>query len=155
MKYIFIYIIFVLNSSAGEIQIKLQNLNGEKGQIGISIFSKSNARGFPKDDDLAYYGGFFNLSEFPLTIQVPSNDDYAVTLFLDKNYDRKLNTKGLLGIPSEPFGFSNNPKLIFGPPTFNSAKFSVGGGKNDKFKAQEILILSITTIHIDINPRVR
>ena len=40
---------------------------------------------------------------------------YAVRLYQDVNDNRQLDS-GLFGIPSEPYGFSNNPKARFGPP---------------------------------------
>ena len=50
---------------------------------------------------------------------------YAVKLFHDRNGDGELATN-LFGIPSEPFGFSNNAPAQFGPPAFADAAFDVG-----------------------------
>lgn len=50
--------------------------------------------------------------------------DYAVSLIHDENGNGKLDT--LLGIPREGFGFSRNPPIRFGPPSFASARFAVG-----------------------------
>ena len=52
--------------------------------------------------------------------------DYAVTIFHDKNGDGKLNTN-FVGIPKEPYGFSNNPFAMFGPPSFEKCIFQVKG----------------------------
>lgn len=54
--------------------------------------------------------------------------DYAVTLFHDKNSDGKLNTN-FIGIPKEPYGFSNNPMALFGPPSYEKCLFEVKGDK--------------------------
>jgi len=54
--------------------------------------------------------------------------DYAVTLFHDKNSDGKLNTN-FIGIPKEPYGFSNNPMALFGPPSYEKCLFKVDGHK--------------------------
>ncbi len=53
---------------------------------------------------------------------LPSGD-YAVALFHDENGNGKLDTS--LGIPREGIGFSNNPRLLFGPPRFAAASFAV------------------------------
>lgn len=50
---------------------------------------------------------------------------YALKLFQDVDGDEKLRTNAL-GIPSEPFGFSNNAMGHFGPPSFEQAAFKVG-----------------------------
>ena len=42
---------------------------------------------------------------------------YAVGIFHDLNGDGAL-SKNFLGMPKEPFGFSNNARARFGPPSF-------------------------------------
>ncbi len=48
---------------------------------------------------------------------------YAISLFHDENGDGKVDTR--VGIPVEGVGFSNNPRLWFGPPSFAAAAFAV------------------------------
>ena len=54
---------------------------------------------------------------------------YSVSLFHDENNNGVLDTKGLFGIPSEPYGFSNNPRTTFGPPSFENCTFLIDGDK--------------------------
>jgi len=49
---------------------------------------------------------------------------FAVGAFHDENENQKLD-KGAFGIPTERYGFSNNPKRGFGPPTFQEAVVSI------------------------------
>lgn len=46
----------------------------------------------------------------------------AVSAHHDKNSNDKLD-KNPLGIPTEPYGFSQNPKRGFGPPSFEEVQF--------------------------------
>ena len=66
-------------------------------------------------------------------VSVTFNDlaegEYAVSLFIDENSNNKLDSNGV-GIPIEPYAFSNDASGSFGPPSFDKAKFSVG--KDDK-----------------------
>ncbi|MEM1217507.1 MAG: DUF2141 domain-containing protein [Bacteroidota bacterium] len=48
---------------------------------------------------------------------------YCISLFHDEDNNGQLNTEGLFGLPSEPYGFSNNPKTWFGPPSFEDCQF--------------------------------
>lgn len=48
---------------------------------------------------------------------------YAVALFHDENGNGKLDKR--FGIPLEGFGFSNNPRILFGPPSFATARIRV------------------------------
>ncbi len=49
---------------------------------------------------------------------------YAFKFFHDKNNNKELDTNRL-GIPKEGFGFSNNPSMTFGPPSFDKTIFDV------------------------------
>jgi uncharacterized protein (DUF2141 family) len=50
---------------------------------------------------------------------------YAIRLFQDRNRDNELQTN-FVGLPAEPWGMSNNPSLMRGPPKFADAAFDVG-----------------------------
>jgi uncharacterized protein (DUF2141 family) len=52
---------------------------------------------------------------------------YALALFQDLNNDGILN-KGAFGVPTEPYGFSNNVRGTFGPPSFQAASFTLARG---------------------------
>ena len=49
--------------------------------------------------------------------------EYAISVFHDLNRNTRLDSRVLFHLPKEPFGFSNNPKLVFGPPRFSDCQF--------------------------------
>ena len=49
---------------------------------------------------------------------------YAFSMFHDVNGNQKMD-KNFMGIPKEPYGFSNNKKGKFGPPDFDKVQFDV------------------------------
>lgn len=55
---------------------------------------------------------------------------YALAVIQDQNENGHLD-KNKMGIPTEPFGFSNNVIGAFGPPKFHRAQFEVRPGKNE------------------------
>ena len=55
---------------------------------------------------------------------------YALALIHDENGNGKLDT--MMGIPKEGFGFSKNPAIRFGPPSFKSAGVVIVGGRADE-----------------------
>ncbi len=65
-------------------------------------------------------------------IMVVFNDlakgDYAISVFQDVNKNNQLDTN-FLGIPTEPYGFSNDAMGTFGPPSFDKAKVQVAGNE--------------------------
>lgn len=49
---------------------------------------------------------------------------YALAIHHDEDNDEEMDTV-LFGIPQEGYGFSNDAKAIFSPPTFEAAAFDV------------------------------
>lgn len=53
---------------------------------------------------------------------------YAFKFIHDENNNEKLDINWI-GIPKEGFGFSNNPNLTFGPPSFEKTVFELSQSK--------------------------
>ena len=51
--------------------------------------------------------------------------EYAVSLYQDENENGKLDVGKLVPIPTEKYGFSNNPSTTFGPPKFEDCRFKL------------------------------
>ena len=64
---------------------------------------------------------------------------WAVSAHHDQNNNDQLD-KNAFGIPTEPYGFSNNPKRGFGPPKFDEACFSIGSGEPQEALRIEIRV---------------
>lgn len=56
---------------------------------------------------------------------------YAIAVVWDQNKNEQLDVKGPFKRPIEPTGFSNDPKMLFGPPKFEECVFTLTeeGGK--------------------------
>ena len=54
--------------------------------------------------------------------------DYALAVFQDIDSDGKID-KNMIGIPKEPYGFSNNIKPRLSAPPFEKAKFRLDTDK--------------------------
>jgi uncharacterized protein (DUF2141 family) len=51
---------------------------------------------------------------------------YGAMVFQDLNLDGRMNFN-FVGMPLEPYGFSNNSRGLFGPPAWGKAAFRFGG----------------------------
>lgn len=60
-----------------------------------------------------------------LTLGTMAPGDYAIALIHDENGNGRLDT--FAGIPREGVGFSRNPAIRFGAPSFRSARFAIAG----------------------------
>lgn len=54
------------------------------------------------------------------------NGTYTIGIFVDVNYNNEMD-RNFFGVPKEQYGFSNDAKGSFGPPSFKEASFTVSG----------------------------
>jgi len=108
-----------------KLDIQINHAKSDKGMIRVLIFSKET--GFPDQPAKALKSlsiqpknkaGLLSISDLP-----PGK--YAVSVIHDEDNDGKLTTNAV-GYPIEKFGFSNNPKVYFSPPSFEKASFELG-----------------------------
>jgi len=102
----------------------VQALRSAKGAILICIVRQ--ARYFPdcsSDPDQRHITVPATPGAIPLGSFAPG--DYAIAIIHDENGNGKLDT--FAGIPREGVGFSRNPAIRFGAPSFRSAQFPIGG----------------------------
>ncbi len=99
----------------------INELRNQQGELCVALFE--NEAGFPKDDRKAICNDCFAIATIPLKVsfEVPYGS-YSASILHDENKDGKLNT-GLMGIPKEGVGFSNDPMIIKGTPDFETACF--------------------------------
>ena len=72
-------------------------------------------------------------------VEVPlAPGDYAVSLVHDENGNGKLD-KNLLGIPTEGVGFSQNPVLRFGPPSFAATRIDLAADTSETIRLKYFL----------------
>jgi uncharacterized protein (DUF2141 family) len=125
------FLLFVPSAEAGytgNLEIKLNSLRNTKGRVCLTVFS--GPKGFPgggKGSNLKYSRCAAASSGTVLFSNLPLGN-YAIAAIHDSNSDGKLNTNSL-GVPSEGFGFSNNPPLRFGPASFADSQVFVSGTK--------------------------
>ena len=109
-----------------QISVTIANLRNQKGSLCLTLFN--GAQGFPNQSDRAVASRCVNAED--ATSGIVFDDlapgDYAIAVIHDENKDGKLNT-GLFGIPTEGFGFSKNPKVRMGAPSFKDTAFPLSG----------------------------
>lgn len=65
-----------------------------------------------------------------VTVKVPAlpAGKYSISVVHDVNSNDKLDSN-MMGMPTEAFGFSNNPKIRFGPPAYSDTLIEVKDGQ--------------------------
>lgn len=115
------------NQSA-ELVIKIEGVRNDKGQVLVAIYN--SAEGFPGKPEGAVVKEAVPAKNGTVELSVPNlkPGSYAVALHHDESGDQKM-AYNFVGIPKEGFGFSGNKRILFGPPSFNNAKFEVKDGR--------------------------
>lgn len=112
------------SASAFTLKVSVENLQSNKGTIKYLIFNKED--GFPDVLKNSFKSGTILVKDADKGIVLESLEEgsYAVSIIHDENDNDKLDTN-FMGIPKEGFGFSNNPRIYFGPPSFEKARVEV------------------------------
>jgi uncharacterized protein (DUF2141 family) len=107
----------------GELRVDIVGLKSTEGQVRVALFDSEKS--FLKNPILAgvvaieQSQGHWQLKGLPPGF-------YALAVYHDRNGNGKLDSN-MLGMPLEPYGFSNNAHGVLGPPSFGEARFQVAG----------------------------
>ena len=136
MKYTSRYILYILASifvttsaMAGTLTVEVTNIE-KAGEMHLAIYD--NADVFENDN--GEKGGAANgiiegiiedvktgTATYQFTLPAGT---YAIGIFVDANYNNEMD-RNFFGVPKEQYGFSNNAKGSFGPPSFKDASFTI------------------------------
>ncbi len=130
---ILLLILFLYGSlilcAQNSIEVEITNFTSDTGVAQIGLFNTESSF-----LDKVYKGKEVKIKDkkaVAILMNIPDGT-YAISVFHDKNKDKKLNT--FLGIPTENYGASNNAPSKFGPPKWSDAKFEVSNAKIVKQK---------------------
>ncbi len=101
--------------------IEFQATKYEEGQIVIALFD--NEDHYMKKALKSEISKLENKSATVVFSDLPKGE-YSFSYYHDLNNNKNLDTN-LIGIPKEPYGFSNSQKGALGPPSFDEAKITI------------------------------
>lgn len=108
----------------GTLCLQVHGLKKIEGNIGILVFNREG--GFPMTKEHAVLNKKVKVNA--LTLEIDLEDlpygKYAIAIVHDIN-SNKVFDKNFLGIPTEPFGFSNNKSIFRGLPDFQEASIEL------------------------------
>lgn len=113
-----------LDVQSATLTVELTDLRNYQGVVCVALFN--GPPGFPNDPDQAVRSGCFSITGSPMQLTFANLPFgyYAMAVHHDENMDGKLNCNAL-GIPKEGIGFSGNPRIWKGAPSFEKAEFEV------------------------------
>lgn len=107
--------------------VTVAGLLDSRGEVGCALYR--SAEGFPLDPALAVrvkHPAKPGTVECHFPALAPGR--YAVAVFVDQNKNGKTD-KNFVGMPTEPWGVSNNARPKFRAPRFEEAAFEVTGAE--------------------------
>ncbi|WP_057935936.1 DUF2141 domain-containing protein [Algoriphagus resistens] len=120
-------------SNLGTIELAISETSTDDGVIQVLVFDQK--KGWPESLDDAW-----KMLTLPIengvarkTITNVPAGTYAITVFHDHDQDGEIR-KNKVGYPVDDFGFSNNPSLLFGVPSFSRCSKKVSTGSTTHFE---------------------
>lgn len=110
-------------ATAGELRATVRNVKPEQGRVMVGVYD--TAEGFRKDRRLA--GQMLvpvGAEVVAVFVGLPAGR-YAVAVYQDMNHNESLD-RSILGMPTEPYGFSRDAAVRFGPPSFDEMVLELG-----------------------------
>ena len=105
------------------LSVYLKGFNDNKGNIVLSVYDSPEH--FRKQALQVLRVPTATAQHQPITLSLPAGT-YAISVYQDANANGKID-RNLIGIPTELGGFSNNPRIVMGPPSFKRCAFRLEG----------------------------
>jgi uncharacterized protein (DUF2141 family) len=110
--------------SATRLHVRVENVRSNRGLVAVTLYVDERSKFLAKRGSL-YVGRVpARQGRTDVCIHVPRPGIYALAVYHDADADRSFD-RSSLGLPSEGFGFSNNPPTFLGMPNFDSVRISV------------------------------
>lgn len=112
------------------LRARVEDLRNERGQLRVGVFD--SAKGFPKrrEGAVVWRSVPADAEERVVEIALPPGR-YAVVVLHDEDADKKLDANWL-GVPTEGYGVTNNPKPRMRAATFKEAAFDLAAEGAEK-----------------------
>lgn len=108
-----------------------------KGQILVCL--TTNPKAFPdcSKDKASVRMAVRAADADDFIVHAPADGTYAIAVVHDENSNNKMDMA--LFLPKEGFGFSRNPTITVGPPSFKTASFAVTGDVRQTIRMKYML----------------
>jgi uncharacterized protein (DUF2141 family) len=93
----------------------------------LALFDQASE--FPRGQDIRDHDIAAKPGEIRVIFKDLKPGEYALAIHHDENTNKSMDTN-FFGLPLEGYGFSNNARVFFGPPSFEAAAFKVGDGNS-------------------------
>lgn len=104
------------------LQVHVDNVDTRGGPVRVAVFDRER---WLSPRALAGVQAAAREPRITVDVSAPHSGRFALAVYQDVNNDGRLN-RNIVGLPTEPVGFSNGAAIRFGPPSFDAAAVEVG-----------------------------
>jgi len=132
MKTIYLSLILMLSGTAHaqsqtNLEVKVQNFKNQDGKLRVALYN--NQKSYLKETFKVADTIVYNLNEVTVIFKNIPEGEYAISVYHDQNNNDDLDSN-FMGIPTEPYGFSNNAPSRFGPASYEDSAFTLSSSNN-------------------------
>jgi uncharacterized protein (DUF2141 family) len=110
--------------------IRVENVLAAGGMLRLGVYDEAR---YPNDDSKPIAAADVTAvpGETIVTLHAIPPGVYAIQTFQDVNVNNKMDTSWV-GLPLEPFGFSQDATPFLSKPSFDEVKFTLAAGENSQ-----------------------
>lgn len=114
--------------SVSSVLVQVHGVRSDRGALVAVLYGDNPGDFLKKGARLARERVPARVGSVALCLGAPRSGVYAVAVYHDENDNRRFD-RSWIGLPSEGFGVSNNPRPFLRPPTHRESAFEVGTGR--------------------------
>lgn len=111
-------------ASAVRIYVNVERVRSATGLIAVTVYGDNPRKFLAKRGALYVVRVPARASRTTVCVHLPAPGVYGLGIYHDADGDHGFDRTGI-GFPAEAYGFSNNPAVIFGLPSFSSVRLNV------------------------------
>jgi uncharacterized protein (DUF2141 family) len=113
--------------TANKLSIVIEGVRSNQGQMTASLYPDDKTAFLAKNGALKVWRVAAEAPSTTMCIWLKAPGTYGIAVYHDANANGRLDL-GMLG-PSEDYGFSRNPRILFSKPSLASVRFPTTGAE--------------------------
>lgn len=113
-----------------QLQVAVQGVRSGQGNVTITVYGDRPEDFLASGTKLVRHRVPANAGVTRDCLPLPGPGTYAVAVYHDEDDDHDFD-RNFIGLPTEGFGLSNNPRVGFSIPDFEKVRFQAGPGETE------------------------
>ncbi|MBA4353625.1 MAG: hypothetical protein C0409_02925 [Novosphingobium sp.] len=107
------------------VNVTIDGVRNGNGLMAVTLYADEPRKFLVKKGSMYVGRVDATAPETKMCLFVPKPGVYVLAVYHDEDSSRNIKRSGVLGLPEEGFGFSNNPPTIASIPSFRSVRLNI------------------------------